>query len=143
VVDLNLDVYHGDDGLHELLKREDIGAVIIALPIAKQPEIVEMALKAGKHVLSEVRCWDRNGTNDRTCRADWIVFVIQKPIGPDVASAKKLIEVYESQYKSKNLQWRVAEVKPIPPIHLLEYELTSHCRPRTLPTNQPSSVPPN
>lgn len=85
VVDFNLDVYHGDDGLSQLLKRDDIHAVIIALPIPKQPEIVELALKAGKHVLSE------------------------KPIAPDVAGAKKLIEVYETQYKPQSLSWRVAE----------------------------------
>lgn len=54
MADLKLDVYHGDDGLDELLKREDIDAVIVALPIPKQPEIIEKALKAGKHVLSEV-----------------------------------------------------------------------------------------
>ena len=87
VADYKLDVYHGDDGLEELLKRDDIHAVIIALPIPKQPEIVEKALRAGKHVLSE------------------------KPIGPDVASAKKLVEMYESEFKNKgqNLEWRVAE----------------------------------
>jgi hypothetical protein len=87
VADYKLDVYHGDDGLDELLKRDDIHAVIIALPIPKQPEIVEKALRAGKHVLSE------------------------KPIGPDVASAKKLVEMYESEFKNKgqNLEWRVAE----------------------------------
>lgn len=49
-----LDVYHGDSGLEELLKREDIGGVIVALPISKQPEVVLQCLKAGKHVLSEV-----------------------------------------------------------------------------------------
>ena len=87
MADYKLDVYHGDDGLEELLKRDDIHAVIIALPIPKQPEIVEKALRAGKHVLSE------------------------KPIGPDVASAKKLVEMYESEFKNKgqNLEWRVAE----------------------------------
>lgn len=54
LANLNLDTYHGDDGLEELLKREDIQAVIIALPITKQPAIIEQCLKAGKHVLSEV-----------------------------------------------------------------------------------------
>ena len=67
------------------MARDDIHAVIIALPIPKQPEIVEKALKAGKHVLSE------------------------KPIGPDVASAKKLVATYEQDYAPKKLSWRVAE----------------------------------
>jgi predicted dehydrogenase len=85
VIDFKLDVYHGDDGLDTLLARDDIDAVIIALPIPTQPEIIKKCLEAGKHVLSE------------------------KPIGPDVASAKSLIETYESTYASKNLHWRVAE----------------------------------
>lgn len=38
-----------------MLKREDVQAVIVALPISSQPEIIEKAWKAGKHVLSEVR----------------------------------------------------------------------------------------
>lgn len=49
-----LDVYHGEDGLTALLERPDIGAVIMALPISKQPEYIIRCLKAGKHVLSEV-----------------------------------------------------------------------------------------
>jgi predicted dehydrogenase len=48
--------YSGDDGLQELLKRDDIHAVIVALPISKQPEVILQCLKAGKHVLSEVSC---------------------------------------------------------------------------------------
>lgn len=35
----------------------------------------------------------------------------QKPIAKDVASAKKLIETYEKEYKPKGLIWRVAEVR--------------------------------
>jgi predicted dehydrogenase len=46
--------YSGEDGLNELLKRDDVHAVVIALPISKQPEVIKQCLKAGKHVLSEV-----------------------------------------------------------------------------------------
>lgn len=42
-------------------------------------------------------------TADRLCNP------IQKPIAKDVATAKKLIETYESEYKPKGLIWRVAE----------------------------------
>lgn len=50
----SVDQYSGDDGLEQLLKREDVHAVVIALPISKQPEVIVKCLKAGKHVLSEV-----------------------------------------------------------------------------------------
>jgi predicted dehydrogenase len=59
----NIAQYSGDDGLQELLKRDDVHAVVVALPISKQPEIILQSLKAGKHVLSEVSelfpptCW--------------------------------------------------------------------------------------
>lgn len=39
--------------LDDLLHRDDIQAVTIALPISVQAKIVHRALKAGKHVLSE------------------------------------------------------------------------------------------
>jgi predicted dehydrogenase len=55
------------------------------LPISVQPSIIEKALKAGKHVLSE------------------------KPIAPDVQTARRLIKVYETDYKPRNISWRVAE----------------------------------
>jgi predicted dehydrogenase len=69
--------------LDDLLSRNDIQAVIVALPIVSQPEVVEKALAAGKHVLSE------------------------KPVAPDVAGAKALI----SWYRSINQPpiWAVAE----------------------------------
>jgi predicted dehydrogenase len=54
------------------LSRNDIGAVIVALPITSQPEIIEKAIAAGKHVLSE------------------------KPVAPDVAAAKGLISWYRA-----------------------------------------------
>ncbi|EPQ50814.1 NAD P-binding protein [Gloeophyllum trabeum ATCC 11539] len=74
-----------DSSLAALLSRSDISAVIVVLPITTQPGIIRQALKAGKHVLSE------------------------KPIAPDVKTAKELIVEYEREYKPKNLVWRVAE----------------------------------
>jgi len=81
-------VYHDGDlatNLDSLLGRSDIQAVMIVLPITLQPSIVEKALAAGKHVLSE------------------------KPVAPDVAQGSKLIDMYFSTYKDKGLVWRVAE----------------------------------
>ena len=79
--------YHGPDGLEELLQCDDIEAVIMALPISAQPELVVRCLRAGKHVLSE------------------------KPVAKDVGTARKLIAAYEQQFKPKGLVWRVAESK--------------------------------
>jgi predicted dehydrogenase len=84
----NVDLYSDDSGVgktyHDLLLREDIQAVIIALPIPNQPEHVEAALAAGKHVLSE------------------------KPLAATVARARDLI--FYSQSKAKNhATWSVAE----------------------------------
>ncbi|KAJ9091460.1 hypothetical protein QFC19_009104 [Naganishia cerealis] len=81
----NIKQYSGDNGLQELLKRDDIHAVVVALPISKQPEIILQCLKAGKHVLSE------------------------KPIGKDLKTAHELINQYEKDFAPKGLVWRVAE----------------------------------
>ncbi|QLI74080.1 uncharacterized protein G6M90_00g112250 [Metarhizium brunneum] len=56
----------------DLLRREDVQAVIVALPIVSQPAYVRAALAAGKHVLAE------------------------KPIAADVATAQDLIAFHES-----------------------------------------------
>ncbi|KAF9447996.1 oxidoreductase family protein [Macrolepiota fuliginosa MF-IS2] len=80
--------YHDGDtstNLDALLSRNDITAIIVALPITTQPSIIIKALAAGKHVLSE------------------------KPVAPDVQSGLKLIADYETTYKPKGLIWRVAE----------------------------------
>lgn len=53
--------------LDDLLRRDDIPAVVLALPIVAQPAAITKTLAAGKHVLSE------------------------KPIAKDVATAKALI----------------------------------------------------
>lgn len=81
-------VYHDGNkstNLDALLARNDISAVIIVLPITTQPSIILKALAAGKHVISE------------------------KPVAADVQSGLKLIADYDTNFKSKNLIWRVAE----------------------------------
>ncbi|KXX76312.1 Glucose--fructose oxidoreductase [Madurella mycetomatis] len=70
--------------LDDLLRRSDITAVVIALPIINQPEVVEKALKAGKHVLSE------------------------KPIAEDIKGAQSLLALYDGLGASKPI-WAVAE----------------------------------
>ncbi|KAL5377487.1 hypothetical protein DPSP01_009823 [Paraphaeosphaeria sporulosa] len=59
-------------GYDALLARDDVQAVVIALPILVQPEYIKKALSAGKHVLAE------------------------KPIAKDVATATELISWYKS-----------------------------------------------
>ena len=83
-----LSIYHDADpqnSIDALLARPDIDAVIVILPITKQPEVILKALAAGKHVLSE------------------------KPIAKDVATGIDLVRKYISEYRSKGLVWRVAE----------------------------------
>lgn len=74
-----------EGGLDALLARSDIQAVIVALPLTQQPEIVLRALAAGKNVLSE------------------------KPVAKDVKTGLALIEKWEKEFKPKGLIWRVAE----------------------------------
>ncbi|OJJ45861.1 hypothetical protein ASPZODRAFT_17298 [Penicilliopsis zonata CBS 506.65] len=57
--------------LADLLARDDIHAVVIALPILQLPAAIQLAITAGKHVLSE------------------------KPVGKDVMTARNLIGWYE------------------------------------------------
>jgi predicted dehydrogenase len=68
-----------------VLARDDVDAVDIILPIAVQPAIVEAALKAGKHVISE------------------------KPVAPDVASGKALLQTAARLTQASRLVWMVAE----------------------------------
>jgi len=86
-----VDLYSDDSGkgsnLEDLLARKDIQAVIIALPILVQPEIIKKCLLAGKHVLSE------------------------KPIAPDLKSAQELLDWYARTFPEGKPQpvWAVAE----------------------------------
>ncbi|KAF1847000.1 NAD(P)-binding protein [Cucurbitaria berberidis CBS 394.84] len=68
----------------DLLKRDDIKGVIIALPILAQPEYIKKALAAGKHVLAE------------------------KPIAKDVATAQELLSWTQSK-ASTSATYTVAE----------------------------------
>ncbi|WPG99824.1 NAD(P)-binding protein [Acrodontium crateriforme] len=74
-----------DKSLKDLLARQDITGVIIALPITVQPEYIKQALRAGKHVLAE------------------------KPLAKDVATAKELIEWYHSNIDTSKVTYGVAE----------------------------------
>jgi predicted dehydrogenase len=89
-------VYHDQGGkegdLHALLARPDVDAVIVALPITVQPDVIRSALSQGKHVLSE------------------------KPMAPSVAEGLQLIDEYERQWKGK-LIWRVAENMEAEPVY--------------------------
>lgn len=88
---MNVDVplYSDDSGVgntyYDLLLRTDVHAVIIALPILAQPEYIEAALAAGKHVLSE------------------------KPIAGDLEKAQRLLEYYNSDKVKGGATWGVAE----------------------------------
>ena len=86
----NIDVYADEleaegKGLAALLQRSDIGAVIVALPILVQPDVVRKCLAAGKHVLCE------------------------KPVAKDTKSALELVKDYERDYLSRGLILSVAE----------------------------------
>ncbi|KAM0801963.1 glucose-fructose oxidoreductase [Usnea florida] len=69
----------------DVLKRSDIQAVIIALPIPQQPEYIRLALSAGKHVLSE------------------------KPIAENVKDAQDLLQWYHANVDANEVTWSVAE----------------------------------
>ncbi|GFG27032.1 60S ribosomal protein L32 [Aspergillus udagawae] len=84
-----VDLYSEDSGpgkgYADLLAREDIAAVVIALPILVQPDFIRKALTAGKHVLSE------------------------KPIGKDIATARDLLQWYHANFDTSKILWAVAE----------------------------------
>lgn len=68
--------------LDALLARDDIDAVDVVVPIHTLPSVVEQALAAGKHVISE------------------------KPVAPDVATGRRLLALY-GQHADR--VWMVAE----------------------------------
>lgn len=71
--------------LEPLLARADIDAIDVVLPIAVQPPAVEAALRAGKHVIGE------------------------KPVAPDVAAGRQLIQTGRELTKHFGTTWMVAE----------------------------------
>ncbi|KAJ5604694.1 hypothetical protein N7510_009848 [Penicillium lagena] len=84
----DVELYSEDTAGHtldDLLKRKDIDAVVVVLPIPVQPDIIRRCLAAGKHVLSE------------------------KPIAKDVQTARVLIEDYKKHYAKDGLIFSVAE----------------------------------
>ena len=79
------DAYADEEGLAAVLAREDVGAVIICLPLDVQPEYVIKAFEAGKHVLSE------------------------KPIAATSSAGKAILDLYNTRFKPQGLRWSVAE----------------------------------
>ena len=72
--------------LAALLARPDVDAVNVVLPIGAMPAVVEAALAAGKHVISE------------------------KPIAPELAGADRLLDAYAaSQARFPEQVWMVGE----------------------------------
>ena len=69
--------------LDDLLSCQGIDAVIIALPICVQPAVIQKAIKAGKHVLSE------------------------KPIAENLETAAQLIKWYKDSGRGEI--WNVGE----------------------------------
>ncbi|KAI1773458.1 NAD(P)-binding protein [Hypoxylon cercidicola] len=84
-----VDLYSSDSGAgkayEDILKRDDIAGVVLALPIVDQPSFIKKALAAGKHVLSE------------------------KPLAKDVETAVELIEYYKKVSAETAATFSVAE----------------------------------
>ncbi|KAK0958438.1 hypothetical protein LTS01_021887 [Friedmanniomyces endolithicus] len=78
----NIDLYSedSDQSYQDLLSRDDVQAVIIALPIMNQPEFIRKALEKGKHVLAE------------------------KPLAKDVATGRELVEWYRGNVDTGKLR---------------------------------------
>lgn len=85
VSDIHLYSDDSEQNYSALLSRDDIQAVIIALPIPVQPKYIREALSAGKHVLAE------------------------KPLAKDVETGKELIDWYHSNIDTKKVNFSVAE----------------------------------
>ena len=84
-------VYSDDpstESFESLLARPDVPTVVFSLPIATQPKMIERALKAGKNVISE------------------------KPVAPSLDEAKRLIDLYEKEYRPRGQSWIIAEQFP-------------------------------
>ena len=88
--------------LDALLVRPDIDAVNVIMPIAVQPEIVTAALKAGKHVISE------------------------KPVAPDVASGRQLLQTAQDLTAQSGKIWMIAENLRYEPAFQQAHDLIQH-----------------
>eukprot|EP01025_Chloroclados_australasicus_P058084 TRINITY_DN7271_c0_g1_i1.p1 TRINITY_DN7271_c0_g1~~TRINITY_DN7271_c0_g1_i1.p1 ORF type:complete len:350 (+),score=12.42 TRINITY_DN7271_c0_g1_i1:82-1131(+) len=98
IQDRKISIYCGEQ-LADLLKRDDIDVVIIALPIGGQSEIIIQALEHGKCVFSE------------------------KPIAATSQDAHKLMELYEQKYASQGLVWFIGENYHFEPAFLYAAEV--------------------
>jgi predicted dehydrogenase len=98
------DVYFdspGADGksIDNLLARDDISAVIICLPIPVQAGIIQKAIAAGKHVLSE-----KPIARDIASARDLIAWVHRQPITPVWAVAENFRFNESVQYAAEQLR---------------------------------------
>ncbi|KAI8946929.1 hypothetical protein F4801DRAFT_31355 [Xylaria longipes] len=86
---IKVEVYSSESGpdksYDDLLKRDDISGLILALPIVDQPTFIKKALTAGKHVLAE------------------------KPIAKDLDTAIDLIEYYKKVSTENKATLAIAE----------------------------------
>ena len=90
-VGLNPKAFVGAEGFEQLLARQEVQGVVMALSITSHPDYIFRSLKAGKSVMSE------------------------KPIAKDVETANKMIDIYEKEYKPQGVDWRIAESKSYRP----------------------------
>lgn len=135
LVELNgsaIDVYFEaeaprDRSLDALLSRDDIQAVMIALPIVLQPKFIKACLSAGKHVLSEKPM----APSVEICREllafhsnlDFKpVFMISEPIRFDPAFTKtaELTHQRLGRICAFSLEW-YTEILPSDPLHVGEW----------------------
>ncbi|XXH03790.1 hypothetical protein Hte_010196 [Hypoxylon texense] len=97
-----VDLYSSDSGAgksyEDILKRDDIIGVVLALPIVDQPDYIKKALAAGKHVLAE------------------------KPLAKDVETAIGLIEYYKRVSAETAASFAVAENFRFTPSYLYAAE---------------------
>lgn len=80
----HVDVYFGDK-YEEMVTRADVDVVDLVLPIDLLLQHIEIALRHGKHVLSE------------------------KPVAPSVQEGQDFIAKYENEFLPKGLLWCIAE----------------------------------
>jgi predicted dehydrogenase len=85
IAEKEISIYSDDDGLTELLTRNDIHAVDILVPPMNMASVVEKCLRAGKHVISE------------------------KPIAGTYEDAVKLYQRYRDEFHSQGLVWAINE----------------------------------
>lgn len=104
ICDSSLAVYcaeAGNPGLAELLERNDVESVVVAMPTTVQPDIVLQCLASGKHVLME------------------------KPIAKDVHSSREFIRECNKLTRPQSLVLAVAEQYRYEPVAVVAREIVA------------------